>query len=385
MNRTCCALLILLTLRTAATAQASEKLTSAAQPVGTLSLSVRHEVDAAIQRGLDWLAAHQHDNGSWSNTNFPALTALAVKAFLNGEHPRKKPVVRAGIDYLLSCVQPDGGIYKNVEGRKGGGLSNYNTAICIMTLHATGNPAYDKVILDAREFIADAQHFGDDIYRGGFGYDKQTKRAYTDLLNTYYATRAMEETQAVEDRRDPGQERVSIDSAATVRFIERLQNKPSAGPENAGGFFYNPTDPKAGTTTNEGGVVIFRSYGSITYAGLLAMIYADLAPSDPRVRSALDWASRHWTLEENPGMGPQGLYFFYNVMTKALDVTGRELIPVEEAQPVNWREAVAEKLVSLQKINPDTGHGYWVNDVGRYWESDPVLVTAYTLLALERL
>jgi len=35
-------------------------------------------------------------------------------------------------------------------------------------------------------------------------------------------------------------------------------------------------------------------------------------------------------------------------------------------------------VISLQK--PD---GSWVNENNRWWENDPVLVTAYSLLALE--
>ena len=42
-----------------------------------------------------------------------------------------------------------------------------------------------------------------------------------------------------------------------------------------------------------------------------------------------------------------------------------------------WREEVARKLIALQK--PD---GFWVNENNRWWEADPTLVTAYTLLAL---
>lgn len=366
-------------------AQTSEELGSSSQPAGTISPSVRREVHAAINRGLDWLAAQQRPNGAWSNTNFPALTALPLQAFLKGSHRKRDSVTRTALEYILPCVQPDGGIYRNVAGRKGGGLSNYNTAICAMALHAAGNPGYDNIILKAREFMAASQHLGDDIYKGGFGYDRDTKRAYTDLLNTYYTTRAMRETQDVEDRRAASGKPVDIEWDETVRFIERLQNKPGAGPEDAGGFFYNPTDPKAGTTRTKKGVVVFRSYGSITYAGLLALIYAELDQEDPRVRSAFDWAFRHWSLEENPGMGQQGLFFFYNVLTRALTASGHELVPLKNGKVLNWREDLAGKLVSLQKIDPETGQGYWVNETGRYWENDPVLVTAYCLLALEEL
>ncbi len=356
------------------------------RPVGALGLSLENEVHAAIQRGLDWLAALQRDNGSWSNPNFPALTGLATHAFIESDHPQKDEIVRKGVAYMLSCAQDDGGIYRHVDGRRGGGLSNYNTAICMTALHAAKNPELTPYVLNARKFIAGAQHFGDDHYEGGFGYDRQTDRAYADLLNTYYAVVAMRETADAEEARPAGEARVDIDWSKTVKFVESLQNVAEAGAEQEGGFIYKPGESKAGTVTNETGTVFFRSYGSMTYAGILALIYADVDRDDVRVRSAFDWASRHWTLEENPGMGPEGLFYFYNVLTKCLDAMGADAIPrAEKDTVINWREELAKKLVATQTIDPKTGHGYWKNDSGRYWESDPVLVTAYSLLALQML
>jgi squalene-hopene/tetraprenyl-beta-curcumene cyclase len=359
------------------------KLVTSQQPAGTLDLSLRNEVKAAINRGLDWLAAKQAKDGSWSNPDFPALTALPLWAFAKGSHPRKPEIVKKAVDFILSCVQTNGGIYRDVPGRKGGGLSNYNTAICMTALHALGDPKLTPVVQNARRFIAGAQHFGDDVYSGGFGYDRDTQRAYTDLLNTYYTIQAMRMTEGVEDLRPKTEKRVDIDWKETVKFIERMQNKPEAGADAAGGFYYNPTDPKAGTSTNKSGVVVFRSYGSITYAGLLALIYANVSRDDVRVRSAFDWAAKHWSLDENPGMGQQGLYFFYDVLTRSLATYGQDMVPLKDGTLLNWREAVARKVVSLQKIDSATGQGYWQNETGRYWENDPVLVTGYSLLALE--
>ena len=363
--------------------QPSVALISSKQPPGTIHRSLANEVDAAIDRGLGWLAALQNEHGAWSNTNFPALTALPVMALLQSSQPRYRETVDKGVKYIRSCVRDDGGIYREAQGRKGGGLSNYNTAVCMTALHADADPTFVPIIQRARKFIAGSQHFGDDIYTGGFGYDRATKRPYTDLLNTCYAVEAMRLTQDVEDLRGRTEKRVDIDWSRTVEFIERMQNKPEAGEENSGGFFYNPTDPKAGATTNDAGAVVFRSYGSITYAGLLALIYANISPDDTRVRSAFDWSAKHWSLNENPGMGKQGLYFFYNVLTKALCACGRDLIPLKDGSLLNWREEVAKKLVELQRIDPDTGYGYWVNDAGRFWENDRVLATSYCLLALE--
>ena len=61
-----------------------------------------------------------------------------------------------------------------------------------------------------------------------------------------------------------------------------------------------------------------RSHGSISYAGLKSYIYADLKQDDPRVKAVIDWLGRHYTLDENPGMGKQGLYYYLHLMTKAL-------------------------------------------------------------------
>ena len=53
------------------------------------------------------------------------------------------------------------------------------------------------------------------------------------------------------------------------------------------------------------------------------------------------------------------------------------------AGTVNWRAELVKKLIGMQKIEAATGGGYWVNTENRWMEADPVLVTAYTLIALE--
>jgi len=201
----------------------AETLTSSTQPAGTIHESLRREVDAAIDRGLNWLVAQQKEDGSWSNGSFPALTALPVQSLIGGKRKGDAEALNKGLGYLVSCVQEDGGVYRAVEGRKGGGLSNYNTAICMTAIHAARRPEHLRIILNAREFVARGQHHGSDVYKGGFGYDKSTKRAYTDMLNTYYSVEAMRLTQDVEDRRNGS--RVDIVWDEALKFIESMQNK----------------------------------------------------------------------------------------------------------------------------------------------------------------
>ena len=346
--------------------------------------TLTNEINSAIDRALDWLAERQREDGTWSNQQFPALTALPAWTFIRSDHPQRDNIVSNAIQSILGNLQPDGGIYREVEGRRGGGLSNYNTAIAMTVLHALGDPDLTDTILDARTFVSQGQISGDSVYDGGFGYDVRSEEQDADLMNTLQVLEAMRYTAELEEERPQGDTRATVDWEAAEQFVTRLQNPEEAGEDHAGGFTYNPEESKAGQEEQEDGTVIFRSYGSMTYAGLLALIYSGVDRDDHRVRSAFDWASRHWTIEENPGMGAQGYFFFLNVLSRALNAYGAEWIPQEgRDEMLNWRREAALRLVREQKIDPETGHGFWRNEDGRFWENDPVLVTAYSVLALQ--
>jgi len=78
------------------------------------------------------------------------------------------------------------------------------------------------------------------------------------------------------------------------------------------------------------------------------------------------------------------VYYLYNILAKGMSAYGVDTVTPAEGKPFNWRTKVIEKLVSQQKIDAKSGGGYWINPVSRYWEGDKVLVTAYTLLALNK-
>lgn len=345
--------------------------------------------DAAksIARGVEWLAQQQKEDGSFSNPQFPGLSGLALWAIAASGNPAYSNVVKKGGDFLISKVQKDGGIYVEIPGRKGGGLGTYNTAICLTALAETHRADLAEIVLNARTYLAESQHVGNDVFNGGFGYDKQTDRAYTDLMNTHFVVEAMRRTQSYEDLRPAGQKKADLNWKAALDFVESLHNGADTG-DNAGGFFYSPGDAKAGTDKRPGSPktsgdaskedVILRSYGSITYAGILSLVYCKVDKTDPRVQSALDWASKHWTLEENPGMGQQGLYFFFNVLSRSLSTVGTDTIKKQDGTPILWKDELVAKVTSLMHDD-----GSWVNQNGRFWENDPVLATSFAVLSLE--
>ena len=125
------------------------------------------------------------------------------------------------------------------------------------------------------------------------------------------------------------------------------------------------------------GKVALRSYGSMSYAGLLSYIYADVKQTDPRVKAVLEWLRGNFSLEENPGMGAQGLYYYYELMTKALTAANVDKLELADGRKIDWRRDVAMKLLNLQQKD-----GSWLNDNARWWEKDPALVTSYAVVTL---
>ncbi|MEO7297062.1 MAG: cycloartenol synthase, partial [Verrucomicrobiota bacterium] len=169
-------------------------------------------------------------------------------------------------------------------------------------------------------------------------------------------------------------------------FLQSCQNLPSHNKEpwvsgdakNLGGFIYTPGESKAGSETNSSGKVALRSYGSISYAGLLSYIYADLKRDDPRVLAVMDWLANNFSLEENPAMGDQGYFYYLHLMTKALSASGVDTVQLKDGKKIDWRKEVAMKLINLQQKD-----GSWANKNGRWWEKDPALITSYAMISLE--
>ena len=338
------------------------------------------EASATIKKGLAWLAANEVENkGVWGDPKFPAVSGLALWAFTASGDAQYKPQADRAVAFLLSCARENGGIYVENPDRPGGGLGNYNTSICLTALHAARgkDPAVIPALLRARDYVASSQLTGDpdDDSYGGFGYDRESPRPHNDLMNSHFSIEAMRRTQGLEEFRPAGQKRADVDWKAALEYVTRLQNKDG---DDAGGFYYNPSDAKAGFRETENGRVRINAYGSITYAGYLALVFCDLPREDPRVVSVLDYVSKHWTLEENPGMGQGSLYFYMNVMGRALSAAGMDAIPRKDGgDAVKWREDLVARLAALQKED-----GSWSNTDNRWWESDPSLVTSYALLAL---
>ena len=338
------------------------------------------ESGACVGRALGYLQKLQQDDGSWRGD--PAITALVVTAMMGSGQEEFGPnseAVRKGLGFVRGFARPDGGIYGKL-------YPNYTTSVCVMALVEAGQPDDRERIRRAQQFLLGLQAdegegiSPEDQQYGGWGYEPQGAEGQeemhrADLSNTQLALEAVRALQeaAEQDKVEGG---AAGDTARTetelcfqkaVRYLERCQNKD-------GGFIYRPGESKAGEVPGEG----LRSYGSMTYAGLKSMIYAKLDRNDPRVRAAYDWVRQHWTVAENPGLGAQGLFYYYQTMAKALSAYGAETVVDSTGTAHDWRAELLDQLLKVQQAD-----GSWLNANGRWMENIPELVTAYVVLAIE--
>lgn len=352
------------------------------------NISLKLEIERSLDRGTSWLLENQDmKDGNWGSPDYPALTALALRTIL-GHQSIKEQIkhnrqVEKGFSFLRRKVQSDGGIY-------GKGLASYNTSISLLAFLQYKKPEDEKIIEDARSFLINQQSDfdrkgePDNIFDGGVGYGSTW--AHSDMSNTHLAMEALYYAKKTIKSKEGGMLDLDWDSA--IQFVSRCQNLPesndqawvSSYSDDRGGFVYFPGNSMAGERLDSRGRTSLRSYGSMSYAGLLSFIYAEMSPSDIRLVEVRKWLSQNYTIEENPGMGMQGLYYYYHTMAKALSLSGVDEVLDGDGNPVDWREELSIRLFDQQKEN-----GFWINQSGRWWEKDPILVSCYAMLALERI
>ena len=329
------------------------------------------EMQEVLDKAIGFLKANQGKDGSFApKVAGPGVSALVVAALARNGVGAKEPVQAATLAFLEKQIQKDGGVYSK-------GLANYTTSVAVMAFKESNTGGkYDAVIKNARDFLKGLQQDGDekDAKYGGFGYDA-TKRP--DMSNTAFTVEALLAAGLSKD--DPAIKKALL-------FVSRCQNLPGefndqafakkTTKEDEGGFVYNPFDIKdQRDKTPDGGL---RSLGGMTYGGLKSFLYAGVSKDDPRVKAAVGWIRAHYTLEDNPGMGKAGLYYYYHTFGKAMDALGEENFTTADGKKHAWRRELFDALKSRQQ--PD---GSWRNASDKtFGESTPELATAFAILSL---
>ena len=369
---TCC-VLSLLSFQ-GATLGLSQESSSVVVPKASASQLVD---SAGVERAaIAFLRQSQAADGSFSSQAGPGVTGLVAAALLSVGVSSEDPVVSKSIDYILNTRRDNGGLY--AEGSR---HANYETCLAMMALSkANADGKYNEILQSAQKFVKGEQwDEGEGINPkdpafGGAGYGSKSR---PDLSNTAFFIEALRTTGVAQD--DPAIQRA-------LAFVNRCQNlespandTPFASKLNDGGFYYTPAnggDSMAGKDEATGGL---RSYASMTYAGLKSMLYAGVSQEDYRVKAALKYLSKNYSVTSNPGMGAAGHYYYLQTMSKALSVAGVTSFDSESGKHA-WKSDVLAQLKKTQKVD-----GSWTNPEPRWMEGDPNLVTAYALLTLSHL
>ncbi len=330
-----------------------------------------------VDKATAYLKSAQEPKGSWSSARSPGITGIVVTGLLRtGTGADREPVAK-GLSYIESLVNEKAGHIAGADPKPQ--LLNYVTSINVMALQAAGRAdRYRKIVGDAAEFLKKLQFdegdgkSPDDAYYGGAGYDSKSR---PDLSNTQMFLDALKAAGVPQD--DPAFRRAAVFVSRCQNFKSEHNDQPWAGKIDDGSFIYSA----AGGGSTKTDTPELRGYGSMTYAGVKAMIYCGISKDDPRMKKAVEWLRTHYTVDANPGMPEplkhRGLYYYYATMAKTLHALGDDTFVDAKGVKHDWRQELTAALAKRQR--PD---GSWVNETDRWMEGDPNLVTGYALLAL---
>lgn len=315
----------------------------------------------AVAWGLNWLVEKQRPDGSWANPQHPAMTATALLAFLRGEHEARPEVLRRGTAFVLSCVQPDGGIYR--QGFLSGGRSTYNTAVCVRMLAELKDPALAPVLLRARSFLSKAQCRNKEApSKGGFSPSPFSLYPTADVRDTVAVLEALQATESVEVVRSEGEPLAWIDRQAAASFLwsvalRRQQEAVSAG----------------SAMSCRGrqwlwahlwlGLCLAARCGDVPGMDLFRERMLERVSAPPRDASLETlWMATQALACETRSSGP------------CSDPTVRRA----------WHQCMADRLLAARQDDPSRAQTSWTEEHRqRLWEMDPTLATAYAILMLQ--
>lgn len=334
----------------------------------------------ALTRAAEYLWAQQAQDGGWHSKTYgllesgQSLTPFVLEALLeipNETFARPEAGVKRAAAYIQKNTRA------GVLGMAESGMPdypNYSTALAVSALARARQPGWEAQVESMVAYLRGQQFTEQNGWRErdpaygawGMGGDKRTPpdTGHVDLSMTRYVLDALRAAGVpVSD---------SIFKRARV-FVERCQNfNPERPDDGDGGFFFATTEHDTNKAGHDG--KRFRSYGTTTADGILALLMTGADQSHPRVVAAKRWLTTRHTDMEVPGFvgeayqrWPKGLAFYYSAAsTKAF-----------RALNFDAGSSVADALKRTQRAD-----GSWANPENLVKEDDPLIATAFAIRAL---
>jgi hypothetical protein len=356
------------------------------QPAAPRATEMLAHSERGLGGGIDYLLSCQADDGLWHSPNYgnlkhgAAITAFVIYAIAHCPErltPESRSQLQSAVDALLPAIRRFG----YVANDDGADYSNYGSAMLLRGCQQAelNLPADVRQTLVAYLVRAqlDADEGFDESSPDYGGWDLtgwMTGQRPSTGTNISVSATVME---ALSDHRaDAG---VEIALQRSTSWLARCQNRSGDG-----GFFFHPRRDhdgnKAGWTDDSR--TRPKSYGTATTDGLRAARAAGMLSTDPSVEFALQWLIDNPRLDVVPGFAddPDGQswqsglrYYYYYSLCQSLD-----WLPDEQAA------RLAEEISRIL-LNEQASDGSWSNRQARMREDDPVIATAFAVIALSEI
>ncbi|MDF1666089.1 MAG: c-type cytochrome [Planctomycetota bacterium] len=361
----------------------------------------------SVKLGAEFIAARQNEDGSFNHFHLtkersPAVTALltwalAVSVDQADQDSLARDALEAGIEKLRSWIDDDGGI--DTSGWDIGHRS-YGTACAILAFRAHDPLKNNEEIDQLTKFLlanqVDESHGYDpvDWRYGAFPYyeSMESNQLRTDISTLSYVVQALDAAKVdpshVVWRRiglwlDETQNYALLGETEAIRKKERLYRD--------GGFAFSPRNSKV-TSPPESvlNMSFYPSYGTATADGLRSLVIVDGSATHKRALAALQWLARNYGFGAVPSLPADGptpwgeALFFYYTHSWARALTSAKvarIIKIDENKEEvahHWPAELTRELARRQRKD-----GSWKNTSPLMGEDNPMIATAFALLALD--
>jgi hypothetical protein len=358
---------------------------------------MKPEIEKSIARGIDWLIAQQGLDGAWHSKTYgqlkdgAAVTTLILDAL--SEVPTRvqvqhlSPIQKAfafldrGLDKRGTVASPDGSL-------------DFPTYAAALWLTARRRIVFDDLpydtwrsklvayltaaqVAEPRGFAADSPSYGGWDFLGQG--DAQGITTGTNISVTRYVAEALEDD--LEWLRDTNARRTLTEVHGIQKALDLAKAYALRCQQADGGFAFTcePSSLNNKAAYSDSELKKPRSYATATCDGIRTLVACGVKPDEEAVTKAIGWLAKRPGLELVPGFEgfppeagwDRGLRFYYYASLSQV----LPLFPLADRD--SRREALQKHVVSLQRDD-----GSWVNESDRMRENDPLIATAFAVVAL---
>jgi len=333
----------------------------------------RHQ--PALARAAEYLWGRQSEDGGWHSRTYgllrtgQSLTGFVLEALLEfptDVYPLPVEKVDRALAFIRRNMTPDGAV--GMMDPSIPDYPNYSTALAVGAICRARRTGWERHIEPMLRYLRSQQFTEQNGWRRedppygawGMGGVPRTppNTGHVDLSMTRHVLEALRA--AGVPLSDPAFGRAQV-------FVERCQNV-----DVDGGFFFSTTEFEINKAGHDG--KRFRSYGTTTADGILALMALGRSRDDARVLAAGQWLVSHHHDMNVPGFAgvayqrwPRGLAFYYAAASAE----------AFRALQVNPDSGVTDGLARTQR--PD---GAWINAENLVKEDDPLIATPFAIRAL---